>query len=76
MLDSCLVEQIVVFRGLAGPRVEDLFFDLGMNLQREANLLRKFGLRLVVVQLFVVVEIGFDLAMILFEDFDGIHGIR
>jgi len=32
MLDDRFVDQIVVLGRLAGPRIENLLFDLGMNL--------------------------------------------
>ena len=40
MLDERFVDQVVVLTGFAGLGVEDLFFNLGMDLQGEANLFR------------------------------------
>jgi hypothetical protein len=51
MLDQRFVEQIVVVAGFAGLRVENLFFDLGVNLQGEADLLRQTRLALFITVL-------------------------
>jgi hypothetical protein len=76
VLDNRFVDQIVILTGLARLWVEDFFFDLGVDLQGEADLFRELGLAIVVtvLQLVILVEPFFDFLVILFQDVERVTG--
>ena len=71
-LDDRFVDQVLVARGLASGRIEQFFFDLGMDLQRQTNLggdRGLVGIRFCAVELF---EQGLHLTMVGFEERNGV----
>ena len=49
MFDDRFVDEIVVLRRFARLRIEDFFFNLGVDLQRQADLLRELRLTVVIL---------------------------
>ena len=71
MLDIAFLEHVLVDLALAG-RVENLFLDLGVDGELEADLLRQLLLAAVALRVFEFLEQLLDRAMILLEQRDRV----
>ena len=71
MFDIGFLEQILVDLAFAG-RIENLFLDLGVDRQLEADLLRELPLAAVAAGLLELLEQFLDLAVILLEQRDRV----
>jgi hypothetical protein len=82
MLDEGLVDHLLVFDRFLAGRIEDLFLDRGMHRQLGADLFRELRLLVGAVGVFELGEQAFDLAMVGFQQGNGIglgsfgHGVR
>jgi hypothetical protein len=64
VLDDGLVDQVAVAGCLARRRIKEFFFDLGVDLQGQADFIGQRLLLDVIGQAFIGLEIVFDLAVI------------
>jgi hypothetical protein len=73
MLHNRLVDQLGLFNRFPGCGLENLFFNLSVNLERHADLQGQLFFGASVFKLFVLFEKILNLAMVLFEEIDRGH---